>query len=324
MSIVLLFTGGTISMRHDAAVGGAVPTLRGPDIVKLVPGIDKLADIEVDDWAAHPGPHMTLARMWELRARIIRHLERPDVDGVVVTHGTDALEETAYLLARSTASDKPVVVTGAMRTSSDLSWDGPANLGGAVLAAAHPSSRGLGVLVVMSDRIFAALDVTKSHTHAVDAFDSPGFGPLGVIDDGAVVYRRLMPARPPALTPARLAEPVDIVYAYSGADARLLDASRQEGKGIVVAAMGRGNVPPAMLPGIERWITEDKPVIIASRALRGRVGHTYAYEGGGRRLAEMGAIFAGSRRPTQARMDVMLALGDGMSVGRIRELFERC
>ena len=118
MSIVLLFTGGTISMRHDAAVGGAVPTLRGPDIVKLVPGIDKLADIEVDDWAAHPGPHMTLARMWELRARIIRHLERPDVDGVVVTHGTDALEETAYLLARSTASDKPVVVTGAKAPTS--------------------------------------------------------------------------------------------------------------------------------------------------------------------------------------------------------------
>lgn len=323
MSIVLIFTGGTISMRHDAAVGGAVPTLRGPDIVKLVPGIDKLADIEVDDWAAHPGPHMTIPRMWELRSRVMRHLERPDVDGVVVTHGTDALEETAYLLARSMATDKPVVVTGAMRTSSDLGWDGPANLGGSVLAAAHPGSRGLGVLVVMSDRIFAALDVTKTHTHAIDAFDSPGLGPLGVIDDGAVIYRRRMPAAAPVLTPPQLAEPVDIFYSCSGADSRLLDASREQGKGIVIAAMGRGNVPPAMLPGIERWIADDKPVIITSRATRGRVGHTYAYEGGGRRLAEMGAIFAGSRRPIQARLDVMLALGDGMSVARIRELFER-
>jgi len=309
-------------MRHDAAAGGAVPTLRGPDILQLVPTIGELAEIEVDDWAAHPGPHMTLPRMWELRSRIVEHLERADVDGVVVTHGTDALEETAYLLARSIDSEKPVVVTGAMRTSSDLGWDGPANLGGAVLVAAHEESRGLGVLVVMSDRIFAALDVTKMHTHALDAFDSPGLGPLGVIDDGSVIYRRLMPARPGVLTPKQLAEPVDIIYTCSGADSRLLDASRIEGKGVVIAAMGRGNVPPAMVDGIKRWIAEDKPVVITSRAMRGRVGHTYAYAGGGRQLAGLGAIFAGARRPVQARMELLLALGDGMSVPEIRALLE--
>ena len=320
--IVLLFTGGTISMRHDAAAGGAVPTLRGPDILQLVPSIGDFAEIEVDDWAAHPGPHMTIPRMWELRGRIVKHLERPDVDGVVVTHGTDALEETAYLLARSIDSDKPVVVTGAMRTSSDLGWDGPANLGGAVLVAANEESRGLGVLVVMSDRIFAALDVTKTHTHALDAFESPGLGPLGVIDDGSVIYRRLMPTKPSTLAPKQLAEPVDIIYTCSGADSRLLDASRVEGKGIVIAAMGRGNVPPAMVDGIQRWIAEEKPVVITSRAMRGRVGHTYAYVGGGRQLAGLGAIFGGARRPIQARMELMLALGDGMSVAQIRELLE--
>lgn len=321
--IVILFTGGTISMRHDAAAGGAVPTLRGPDILELVPGIRAMADVEVDDWAAHPGPHMTIARMWELRARIVRHLERPEVDGVVVTHGTDALEETAYLLARSIAGDKPVVVTGAMRTSSDLGWDGPANLGGAVLVAANAESRGLGVLVVMSDRIFAALDVTKTHTHALDAFESPGLGPLGVIDDGSVIYRRLMPATPAVLAPKQLAEPVDIIYTCSGADSRLLDASREEGRGVVIAAMGRGNVPPEMVDGIKRWIAEDKPVVIASRAMRGRVGQTYAYVGGGRQLSELGAIFGGARRPIQARMELMLALGDGMGVAQIRQLLER-
>src|SRR4051812_18131331 len=310
-------------MRHDAAAGGAVPTLRGPDILELVPGIRAMADVEVDDWAAHPGPHMTIARMWELRARIVRHVERPEVDGVVVTHGTDALEETAYLLARSVAGDKPVVVTGAMRTSSDLGWDGPANLGGAVRVAANAESRGLGVLVVMSDRIFAALDVTKTHTHALDAFDSPGLGPLGVIDDGTVIYRRFMPAMPPGLIPPRPPEPVDILYPCSGADSRLLDASREEGKGIVIAAMGRGNVPPAMVDGIKRWIADDKPVVITSRAMRGRVGHTYAYVGGGRQLAGLGAIFGGARRPIQARMELMLALGDGMGVAAIRQLLER-
>src|SRR5262249_25163637 len=130
-----------------------------------------------------------------------------------------------------------------------------------------------------SDRIFAALDVTKSHTHALDAFDSPGLGPLGVIDDGQVIFRRLMPEHPAILAPDRLATPVDIIYTFSGADSRLLDASRIEGRGVVIAAMGRGNVPPAMVDGIQRWIDEGKPVVITSRAMRGRVGCTYGYPG---------------------------------------------
>jgi L-asparaginase len=112
------------------------------------------------------------------------------------------------------------------------------------------------------------------------------------------------------------------VLASAGGDARLLDASRGSARGVVVAAMGRGNVPPPMAEGIGRWVDDGKPVVIASRAGRGRVGHTYGYPGGGRRLFEMGAIFAGSRRPQQARIEVMLALGAGLDVPAIRELFE--
>lgn len=320
--IVLLFTGGTISMRHDATVGGAVPSLTGHDILAMAPGIDRLATLEVDDWGAFPGPHMTVDRMWALRQRIVEHLARPQVKGIVVTHGTDSLEESAYLIARSVESDKPVVFTGAMRTSSDLGWDGPGNLGASVRVAASEEARGCGVMVVISDRIFTALDVTKAHTHALEAFDSPGLGPLGVIDDGRVIFRRALPTPNPILAPASLAAPVDIVYTYAGADSRLLDASRETGRAIVIAAMGRGNVPPAMVDGIERWIADGKPVVITSRALRGRVGCTYGYPGGGRRLAERGAIFAGPRRPQQARIDVMLALGAGHSVGEVRELLE--
>jgi len=322
--IVLVFTGGTISMRHDPAAGGAVPTLTGHEIVALAPGIDQLAQLDVDDWGAFPGPHMTPDRMWALRGRILEHLARPDVDGVVVTHGTDSLEETAYLVARSVASDKPVVFTGAMRTSSDLGWDGPGNLGAAIRVAASDEARGQGVLVVMSDRVFTALDVTKAHTYMVDAFDSPGLGPIAVLDDGRVVFRRSIPRPPPILNATTLAQPVDIVYSFAGSDSRLLDASRESGKGrgIVVAGMGRGNVPVAMIDGIDRWIAEAKPVVITSRAGRGRVGHTYGYAGGGRRLAERGAIFAGSRRPQQARLDVMLGLGAGLDVAGLRELLE--
>ena len=191
--IVLVFTGGTISMRHDATAGGAIPSLRGREILALAPGIDRLAEIEVDDWGAYPGPHMTVDRMWALRQRLLEHLERDEVDGIVVTHGTDSLEESAYLIARSVSSTKPVVFTGAMRTSSDLGWDGPGNLGAAVRVASSPASRGQGVMVVMSDRIYSALDVTKVHTSMLDAFDSPGLGPLGVVDDGSVIFRRALP-----------------------------------------------------------------------------------------------------------------------------------
>ena len=320
--IVIVFTGGTISMRHDPAAGGAVPSLTGRDILALVPGLDRIAELEVDDWGAHPGPHMTTERMWALRNRIVEHVQRPEVDGVVVTHGTDSLEESAYLVARSVQTEKPVVFTGAMRTSSDLSWDGPANLGAAVRVGAREVARGKGTMVVMSDRVYSAHDVTKVHTHMLDAFDSPGLGPLGVVDDGRVIFRRMASMGDPIVDAPGLGTPVDIVYAFAGSDSRLLDASQEVGRGVVVAGMGRGNVPPAMLGGIERWIAADRPVVMTSRALRGRVGQTYGYQGGGRRLAELGAIFAGSRRPQQARIDLMLALGAGMGVAQIRSLFE--
>jgi L-asparaginase len=318
--IVIVFTGGTISMRYDAAAGGAIPALAGHDILDLVPQLREIADLEADEFGAFPGPHMTTDRMWDLRNRIAAHAKRAEVQGIVVTHGTDSLEESAYLVARSLASEKPLVFTGAMRTASDLGWDGPANLGAAVRVAASEEARGYGVLVTMADRIFPGLDVTKAHTHMLDAFESPGLGPLGVIDDGRVIFRRAIPSPCEVLDPPGLAGPVDIVYAYAGADARLLDAARSEGRGLVVAGMGRGNVPPAMVSGIERWLGENKPVVVASRALRGRVGRTYGYSGGGRRLHDLGCIFAGSRRPQQARIDLMLALGAGVDV---REYFEQ-
>jgi L-asparaginase len=322
--IVILFTGGTNSMKHDASAGGAVPTLSGQEIVQATRGLADIAKVELDEWGMFPGPHMTVERMWEVRNRIVRHLARPEVDGVVVTHGTDALEESAYLVARSVPADKPVVFTGAMRPASDLGWDGPANLLDAARAAADPSSKGKGTLVCLGERIHSALEVTKTHTEARDAFESPSLGALGDIDEGHVSYRRNLIEIPAPLQPERPAEPVDIVHMWAGADARLLDASRESGaRAVVVAAMGRGNVPPAAFDGIVRWVASGRPVVITSRALRGRVGPTYGYPGGGRRVLEAGAIFAYGKRPGQARIDVMLALGLGMSCAEIRELFAK-
>lgn len=319
--IVILFTGGTIAMRNEPGGEGAKPSLSSQEILRATRGIDAVTGVEIEDWAQLPGPHMTVELMWALRNRIAEHLQRPEVRGVVVTHGTDTLEESAYLVARSLPADKPVVFTGAMRTVSDLGWDGPANLLEAVRVAASPEMRGFGGLVVISGQIFAALDATKANTNLLDAFESPGLGPLGVLDEGELILHRELPPAPSVIDPPSLASPVDVIFVCAGADERLLDAARQSARGIVVAAMGRGNVPPAMVPAIGRWIDEGKPVVITSRTQGGRVWHTYGYPGGGRRLEEMGAIFGGSRRPQQARIDLMLALGAGMPIAGIRTLF---
>lgn len=320
--IAIVFTGGTISMKFDAAAQGAVPALSGEEILAATRGIEEVDDVTVEQWGSFPGPHMHVERMWALRNRIAEWQARPEVRGVVVTHGTDTLEESAYLCARSLDPAKPVVFTGAMRSASDLGWDGPANLLDAARVAASPEARGYGALVTMSGRVFSARDETKAHTHMLDAFESPGLGPVGYVDDGEVIFVRRLGDVPRLLAPPAPATPVDIVGAWAGADSRLLDASRAEGKGVVISALGRGNVPPEMVPGVERWIADGKPVVVSSRAQRGRVGHTYGYPGGGRRLHALGAIFAGSRRPQQARIDLMLALGSGMSLDDIRHVFE--
>lgn len=320
--IVIVFTGGTISMRHDATLGGAVPSLRGKDILDLAPGIDRLAALEADDWGSYPGPHMTVERMWALRARLLEHLSRPEVRGIVVTHGTDTLEESAYLMARSLPTMKPIVFTGAMRTSSDLGWDGPGNLAAAVRVASADEARGQGVMLVMYDRIHSALDVTKGHTAMLDAFDSPGLGPLGIVDDGVVIFRRSLPDNVTTIEPPMLGVPVDIVYAWAGADSRLLEASAKSARGVVIAALGRGNVPTEMLEGVDAFLDAGKPVVISSRSSRGRVGPTYGYPGAGRRLLERGAIMAGGRRPQQARIDLMLALGMSWGPNEISAIFD--
>jgi L-asparaginase len=320
--IALVFTGGTISMRFDAEAGGVVPSLGVEEILEAAHGIGDVATLRPEEFGRFPGPHMSVERSWALRQRLVELVEDPSIDGVVVTHGTDTIEESAYLATRSIATDKPIVFTGAMRNASELSWDGPANLSDAVRVAASSEARGYGALVLLSGRIFSALDVTKAHTHMLDAFESPGLGPVGVVDDNEVVFRRMLPPQSPILSPPALAHPIDIVMAFAGADGRLVDCARETARGLVIAALGRGNVPPPMAAAIGRCVAAGLPVVVASRAPRGRVGRTYGYEGGGAHLARLGAIFTGSRRPQQARIDLMLALGLGLKSSELPIVFD--
>ena len=320
--VLLLATGGTISMQVDAQQGGAVPRLTGREILDAIPGVEKLARIEVREFGRYPGPHMTIERMWELRAAILRALQE-GFTGIVVTHGTDTLEETAYLLDRSIPADKPVVMTGAMRNSTELSWDGPANLMAAIEVAVAPEARGRGTMVVMDEEIVQGAEVVKTHTEAAGTFRSPNWGPLGVTDKGEALFYRESRRKPP-LTPDTPALPVDLVKIVAGADSRLVEASLDTGaRGIVLEALGRGNVPPAVLPGVRRWAQAGKPVVITSRSPRGRVLDTYAYLGGGHGLREMGAIFADHMTGQQARIELMLAIGvHGGDLEAVRNVVE--
>src|SRR5688572_10977935 len=218
-------------MKLDPSLGAAVPAFGAADILAEVPGLDAIAEIEVEDFSRLPGPHVTPEQMWRLARRAAAWLERPDIDGLVITHGTDTIEETAYLLDLVLLSDKPVVMVGAMRTVSDVGWDGPANLLAAVRVAASPAARAQGVLVVMDDRILPAREVRKVHTEASTSFDTPEFGPLGQVDGTSVIFRRQMSrhaewrdARAEAgLRVARLETRVDLVQTFTGMDASFID-----------------------------------------------------------------------------------------------------
>ena len=320
--VVLFATGGTISMRQDLAAGGAVPELSGRQIMESVPGWDRVARVEVREFGRYPGPHMTIERMWELRNALLDAIQG-GAEGVVVTHGTDTIEETVYLLDRSLPPAVPVVVTGAMRNSSELSWDGPANLMDGLRVAASPAARGRGAMVVMDERIVQGAEAVKTHTEEFGTFQSPNWGPLGVVDKGHVLFYRES-RRKSTLLPAVPTAPVDLVKIVAGADSRLIEASLESGaRGIVLEALGRGNVPPAVLVGVRHWVDAGRPVVVTSRSLRGRVLDTYAYAGGGHELREMGVIFAGHLTGQQARIELMLALGvTGGDVARVRETIE--
>jgi len=309
-------------MRVDPKSGGAIPALSGEEIIAQVPGLDEIADFEIINFAKLPGPHMTPPKMLELARDVAAQLADPNIAGAVVTHGTDTLEETAYLLNLLLDEEKPVAFVGAMRNSSELSWDGPGNLRSAVRVAADEGARGLGVMVVMGDQLIAASEATKTHTEATDTFQSRDFGPLGIVDkDRIIVARR--PARREHIPTPKLEERVDIIKLSAGADGRFINFALEDGaRGLVIEGLGRGNVPVAALPAIERAVGMGLPVVITSRCPRGRVLDTYAYEGAGRQLKRMGAILGGMTPSHKARIKLMVALGAGWSVEQIRASFE--
>jgi L-asparaginase len=317
----VIFTGGTISMRIDPGLRAAVPALSGEEIVARVPGVEALAQLTLEDYARLPGPHVTPFWMWRLKDRVAAVLGDDAVDAVVLTHGTDTLEETAYLLDLTLEGPKPVVFCGAMRTMSEPGWDGPANLTTAVRAAVHPDSAGRGVLIAIGGEVHAAAEATKWHAQHLDAFRS-AHGPLATVEAGRVVYRR-PGSRAARLAASRLVPEVDLHKMAAGADDALLRASLARGvRGLVVEATGAGNIPPTALGGIRAALARQVPVVVVTRCPAGRPTPAYGYEGGGQMLRELGVILGGELPGQKARIKLMVALGLTSDLARLREVFE--
>lgn len=313
--IHLLFTGGTISMQRDVTAGGNVPTHGGEALVSFAPGLDEIAPFRIENWAKLPACHLGQDRLWALRERVREIAEGGEVGGVVITHGTDTIEETAYLLARTLPGGLPVAITGAMRTSSDEGWDGPRNLLDAARVAASPESAGRGTMVVFNGQIFAGETAVKTHATDLAAFSAPHAAPIGRVEGGRVTFGGVSPRRAPATRPEGLGARVALVSLVVGDDGTLLDLARPEHDGVVVEAFGSGNMPPGAVPAVRRWLDEGKPVVLATRCAQGEVTPIYAFEGGGARTVAMGAIPAGPRTPSQARMELVLALSAGVAYG---------
>jgi L-asparaginase len=313
--VVVVSTGGTIAMRPEPGTGKLIPLVSGDELVETI-GWPDAPRLELDDFVRVPSFDMHGELALSLARRVLEHAARPEVAGVVVPHGTDTMEESVYLIDRLLDSDAPVVLTGAQRGADQDDADGPRNLRDAIRAAVSGRARGLGAVVVFAGEIHSAREARKVHTSAVRAFASPGYGPVGHVDGEAVAVRR-RPLRAPALpVPPRLAS-VDLHRLHAGSDGRFVRHSLETGaEAIVLEGTGRGNANDKVVAAVREAGARDVPVVVCSRCAAGRVEPVYG-RGGGRDLAEAGALFAGDLAGPKARVLLQIALGAGLEAAPV-------
>lgn len=320
--IAIVFTGGTIASKLDEDFGGIVPSLSGSQILDAVPDIRSIADIELVEFGKYPGPHITPELMFTITKTVRALVAREEIDGVVVTHGTDTLEETAFFLDCAVNTVKPVVVIGAMRNSSEPDWDGPRNLRDAMIIASSGLFEGYGTLVCLAGLINSASEVSKTDTEEINTFRSYDFGPVARISNGDILrYRR--PLHRQSFDVTRVPDFVPLFKCYSGMDGDVIDwAHERNAGGIVIEAFGVGNVPPPVFYALKRCVDSNIPVVLVSRCPVGRTEHIYAYEGAGKQLYDAGVIFSDFLNGQKARIKLICALGSDYPREKLRSIFE--
>jgi L-asparaginase len=296
-------------MRPDPATGKLVPAVSGDELVEMLDW-PEAPPLSLDDFLHVPSFDVHGATALSLARRVVEHAGAGSP--TVVTHGTDTMEESAYLvdllLADAAAA---VVLTGAQRGAEQRDADGPRNLRDAITTAIAPASRSRGALVVFAGEVHAAREARKVHTSALPAFASPGYGPIGHVDAGVVRYRR-SPERPSPLPPPDELARVDLIRLYAGSDARFVRASLESGaRAIVLEGTGRGNANDQVVKGVREAVAAGMVVAVCSRCAEGRVEPVYG-RGGGRDLADAGALFAGDLAGPKARVLLQVALGAGL------------
>ncbi|HEI7199882.1 TPA: asparaginase [Staphylococcus aureus] len=318
--LLVIHTGGTISMSQDQSnkvvTNDTNPISMHQDVINQYAQIDELNPFNV------PSPHMTIQHVKQLKDIILEAVTNKYYDGFVITHGTDTLEETAFLLDLILGIEQPVVITSAMRSSNEIGSDGLYNYISAIRVASDEKARHKGVMVVFNDEIHTARNVTKTHTSNTNTFQSPNHGPLGVLTKDRVQFHH-MPYRQQALENVNDKLNVPLVKAYMGMPGDIFSFYSREGiDGMVIEALGQGNIPPSALEGIQQLVSLNIPIVLVSRSFNGIVSPTYAYDGGGYQLAQQGFIFSNGLNGPKARLKLLVALSNNLDKAEIKSYFE--
>jgi L-asparaginase len=318
--VCLLTTGGTIASRLEPESGHVTASVTGAELRKLLHDPLSHVEIVVDEFCNVGSYAMDLPLGFSLAVRISQRL-REGFDGVVVTHGTDTMEENAYMADLIVGSDKPVVFTGAQHAADKPHTDGPGNIADSIRLAASDEARGLGVMICFEQEFHAARDVTKSHASRTDSFISAEHGKLGEVDgDCIVVHRRPVLRR--TYSPAAIEANVELIKMVLGASDRYIRFAAANGaRAIVLEGFGRGNAPPAVTAAAIELVGQGIPVIMTSRCQRGRVRPVYG-NGGGKTLSEGGVVFAGDLSGAKARVLLSVLLGAGLAGENLRREVE--
>lgn len=306
--ILVLHTGGTISMQADQ--NGAVESSPINPMTQVTSPLENIEVVSVD-FLNLPSPHIQIDHMMMIYKKIRE--EASHFDGFVITHGTDTIEETAYFLDTMSTPQKPIVMTGAMRSSNELGSDGIYNYRTALRVAADEKSADKGVLVVMNDEIHAAKYVTKTHTTNVSTFQTPTHGPLGLVTKREILFFKAADKRVRFDLQA-INGVVPIIKSYADMDTILLDALVEAPiSGLVIEALGAGNLPPASISAIKKLINKQLPIVLVSRCFNGIAEPVYAYDGGGIQLEELGVLFVKELNSQKARIKLLIAANAGLN-----------
>ncbi|MCD3218270.1 asparaginase [Mammaliicoccus sciuri] len=318
--ILVIHTGGTISMSEDKDTGKVETNAEHP-MHRHQAFIQSLGDITEINPFQVPSPHMNNQYINQLKDIITESIDKDEYDAFVITHGTDTLEETAYLLDLTIDTKLPIILTGAMRSSNEIGSDGLYNYVSALKVASTDDAQNKGVMVVFNDEIHTAKNVTKTHTSNTSTFQSPNYGPIGSVTKTHVIFHHQpFPYKKyPNINPDIK---IGIVKAHMDLSSDLLDFFvEKQYDGLIIEALGQGNMPPTALQGIQNLLDADIPVVMVSRSFNGIVGGIYAYEGGGYQLQQMGIILSNGLNGQKARLKLLVGLSNHLSKEDLVEYF---